>query len=350
MRVYTGTEKIKTGEAEFAELTEQQQIAIIGQKRFELYQNGAKLSDFIGKKKTEFGEVPIIKNLNNIAFSSSKTVSKPTVKPKKEKPSPVSNAKSAVKDLEVINQKRTAEFDKLKEDLRDLEVKIAAVLGSKNLDAIPKLYKKQNELVLKLTNFETETLRLLREPLRVKNHAQTQAVFLSRFTKKEQDLINSKFAEWNSLISKNLFENSTVGVKRHSGRAYHLAGTIFLLSDTPTHTYIHEIAHHFELTGGIKKGDILAKSIAFLESRTKGESEQLLSILTGIRSYGRETAKPDKFFHVYAGKTYRKSDGTISATEIVSMGIEQYFKNPLELAQKDFGFFEFIYNLVRGKW
>lgn len=77
MRVYTGKEKIKTGEQEFAELTKPQQIAIIGQKRFELYGQGAKLSDFVGERKTEFGKTPVILPLNAVKFSAKKTVSKP---------------------------------------------------------------------------------------------------------------------------------------------------------------------------------------------------------------------------------------------------------------------------------
>ena len=48
------------------------------------------------------------------------------------------------------------------------------------------------------------------------------------------------------------------------------------------------------------------------------------------------------------GKLY-KQFGDQHATEILSMGLEYFYRDPVKLATEDADFFAFIYNLVRGK-
>jgi len=63
-------------------------------------------------------------------------------------------------------------------------------------------------------------------------------------------------------------------------------------------------------------------------------------------SYRRhEGTKRDKFINPYMGKDYGGR-----ASEILSMGLEYYYKDPYALAVGDPEYFDFIYNLVRGKY
>ena len=55
-----------------------------------------------------------------------------------------------------------------------------------------------------------------------------------------------------------------------------------------------------------------------------------------------EKAWFDKFIDKYMGKFYK--DG---ATEILSMGLQMFYTNPVALAKQDPEYFDFIYSVVR---
>ena len=58
---------LETGEELFKKLTAAQKKAILGEKRFELYETeNLKLADFVGERKTAFGVSPYIKNLADL--------------------------------------------------------------------------------------------------------------------------------------------------------------------------------------------------------------------------------------------------------------------------------------------
>ncbi len=62
--------KSATGAERFAQLTQAQQIAVLGAKRRELYMQGANLSDFVETFQTPFGLSRGIKNLDNVKFKA----------------------------------------------------------------------------------------------------------------------------------------------------------------------------------------------------------------------------------------------------------------------------------------
>lgn len=66
---------------------------------------------------------------------------------------------------------------------------------------------------------------------------------------------------------------------------------------------------------------------------------------TGNAAYKDEMTKVDKFSNPYMGKFY--GDPSTGATEILSMGMEMMYANPVALAQKDPEMFDFIYSVVR---
>ena len=83
-------------------------------------------------------------------------------------------------------------------------------------------------------------------------------------------------------------------------------------------TAIHELGHRYER---VVPG-ILDEEKAFYEKRTKGEDLEWLG-----RGYAKhEKTRKDDFIHPYMGKDYGGS-----AFELVSMGFEDAYTNPLEL-------------------
>lgn len=86
-------------------------------------------------------------------------------------------------------------------------------------------------------------------------------------------------------------------------------------------TAIHELGHRFE---DVKKSSIVAQETEFYKKRTAGESLEWLG-----RGYGRdEKTRRDQFLHSYMGKDYGGS-----AYELVSMGFEYAYTDPVQLAK-----------------
>jgi hypothetical protein len=107
-------------------------------------------------------------------------------------------------------------------------------------------------------------------------------------------------------------------------------------------TYIHEIGHWLE-----RNPTVLARSVAFLESRSGSETARWLG-----SGYNRsEVAIFDKWMNPYTGKLYRRGGigkWGVDATEILSMGLETLYRDPVGLAMKDPEFFDFLIGFLRG--
>lgn len=110
--------------------------------------------------------------------------------------------------------------------------------------------------------------------------------------------------------------------------------------------FVHEFGHAIEnaiSTTYSPKNHVLNASTRFWERRTAGE--QFTKIYRG------EHGKRDKFSNHYMGKVYPnrvENIQRISSTEIVSMGIEELFSNPVGFARSDPDYFDFIVDLLRG--
>lgn len=124
-------------------------------------------------------------------------------------------------------------------------------------------------------------------------------------------------------------------------RAYYQGLTVYLPKNASRETIVHELGHWFEDT---TKG-ALDRSLKFLERRTKGEELKKLNEIKKTAGAYRphEVAREDKFLNAYMGKDYGGK-----YTEIVSMGMQLFFENPLTLLTKDPDYFKFIYYTLRG--
>ena len=119
--------------------------------------------------------------------------------------------------------------------------------------------------------------------------------------------------------------------------------TIYLAKNESVSTIIHEVIHDLEN----RYPRVLEKTEAFLKKRAGNQKPQKLSKLTGDKRYrANEIAYEDKFQKLggshYEGKIYK------GATELLSMGAERLYENPLLFAQQDPEYFDFVMEVFHG--
>ena len=107
----------------------------------------------------------------------------------------------------------------------------------------------------------------------------------------------------------------------------------------------HEYGHHVEG----RHMDIADMNMRWLESRSKTKKPEWLGKITGIRGYDRsEVAYRDNFISPYVGKVYQKPESFNIASEVFSMGFEN-FASPggmLDLYLKDREHFDLIVGTI----
>ena len=158
---------------------------------------------------------------------------------------------------------------------------------------------------------------------------------------REKPFFKNAIKEFSKLIDKESTGVMFPRVGKTATRSFYSKGSIYIGKPSilyeNTETVVHELGHWLEDMNPKVHESIMA----FYKKRTKGEG--LVRLLDG---YGAdELTRKDKFIDVYMGKDYEGK-----ASEILSMGLGEFYKNPYRLAIKDPGYFDFIYNLVRGKY
>ncbi len=157
--------------------------------------------------------------------------------------------------------------------------------------------------------------------------------------------VNKAKDEFNKLFSKDiLWDRYKIDIEflKSNERAFAspAQAEISITRDQEERVIIHEMAHVLEVRGGL-----LDKVLAFYDRRTAGDKLKKMSDITGNKAYrANEVARRDKFLSAYMGKDYGRSN-----TEIVSMGLEYMYAEPARLAKEDPDYFDFIYELVRGR-
>lgn len=114
---------------------------------------------------------------------------------------------------------------------------------------------------------------------------------------------------------------------------------VMMGSDDPAEV-IHEASHWLEE----KVPGVRAEVEAFYKKRTEGEKLVKMKDVTGNAGYrDDEVTRVDKWLNPYMGKEYK------NASEILSMGMEMMYRNPVYLAKNDPEMFDFIYSVVRRR-
>lgn len=155
----------------------------------------------------------------------------------------------------------------------------------------------------------------------------------------------------NGIIPDNVLDNRPINIYQTGAvRASQSGQSINLHNNERIGTIIHETAHQLEENNP----QMLINSLAFAKSRTEGEKQKALNkIASGYRR--DEYCKPDKFFDPYCGKLYTLFggrdrsfvDGT--ASEIMSMGLQHLFEDPINFAKEDREYFDFVISNLRGE-
>ena len=180
--------------------------------------------------------------------------------------------------------------------------------------------------------------------------------------KSREDLAHSMSEFVGRVVSKEMTPTAVCHVEAYSGRAYQIGNRIYVAGDDDLGTYVHEYAHFIE--EHIPHAHRRCQQ--FLKMRCERDPDAQIVRLNDIVSGGRygsdEVCIADKFFKPYCGKLYdykKGEDGKpklnaagdgydVSATEILSMGLEKVFRDPKGFYDKDREYFDFIVNLLQG--
>jgi hypothetical protein len=112
---------------------------------------------------------------------------------------------------------------------------------------------------------------------------------------------------------------------------------------------VHELAHHIECSDP----EILQASKDFIRSRIDpDEVPQSLNKLMGARRDRRDAiAYEDKWAELgnspYAGRVYLGSLDAANATEVLTMGLQRLYEDPIGFAKQDPDYFKFILSALR---
>lgn len=150
---------------------------------------------------------------------------------------------------------------------------------------------------------------------------------------------------WAYRVEDDMLGRSSADFSRSYQRKAGNRGEIFMSANANVRTYIHEMAHTIEQ----QNPDILRRCVEFREYRTQNERPRRLSEITGNPAYdSSEVAKPDNFYSPYVGKTYKNINGQDTATEVLSMGVELLYADPVAFQRDDPEYFDFIVAILRG--
>lgn len=147
---------------------------------------------------------------------------------------------------------------------------------------------------------------------------------------------------FNNLVSADIYAPGGPKFERFDEREHYSNSTktVYVGANTKPSVVAHEVGHWLEYTSPAMR----KKVEAFFTRRTVGESTRQL---TG-KPEG-ETGKEDNFLNTYMGREYFNDNGTRRSSEIVSMGIQYLYEDPLLLARRDPDYFDFMFLLLRGK-
>lgn len=309
-------------------------------------------SDILGRcqknliKNTQNQALKLLYNLKNGGLSN-QPPSKNTLNELPKKPL---NSQSAIKELLLLEP----ELDEINKQIKKQQKVLFESSGLTNND-----YTTLEQSIENLKDKKINLFNKARELLYVENPATLKANVGSvydRYNRKEtgDTAKPNKIKEWenglnefNKLIGVPTLNADTIqisGLKSknaNESRSFFIAkeSRIVLSDKADTSIIIHEIGHYLES----KDSSLFGKVKDFYNKRTANDKIEKLKDITSHPYGNNEITKKDKWIDPYMGKIY--SDG---GTEILSMGLEYYYHNPIKFAKKDPEYFEFIYNAVRG--
>lgn len=141
-----------------------------------------------------------------------------------------------------------------------------------------------------------------------------------------------------------------VELHQKAGRAYHNNGKVVLAPTSPAKTHAHEIGHAIEQ----QTPRMVEDAISFRTARIWEAATETVKMKKQFPGHGygaEETGNKDSFDRYFgkdSGAFYCGKEYGFRATEIISMGVEALFDDPIKFAQKDPEYFKFIVGILRG--
>lgn len=245
-------------------------------------------------------------------------------------------------ELEPLYERQAALLTRYRQATTDAERARIDAEGATLGNRITAIQDRRQVHIDNMLRIERRRDEQIRESVYVRNAAQNTLSWEGRPRKATQEQWTAGMDAFNRLVDRSVWSGNDVPVVRldAGARAYHQAGKIYITTTEDVGTIVHEIGHAFERGSGV-----LDRVLAFYDRRTAGDELEQLSALTGNRGYGpTERARRDRWLDPYMGKSYGRR-----ATEIVSMGLEYMHNDPRRLATDDPDYFDFIFDLVRGR-
>ena len=258
-------------------------------------------------------------------------------------------------DIETQRQKLKEQHKAVIRDVNDIK-------NNKNIDQADEHYNKEwtQESQKLLENYNNFTKKVAREFIYVADDVKSQIKEkiigvvnptnlkkIKSTTPQHTSKVRKALDDFERMIGVDYVKGKEIEVAiinpaaAKSQRAFALGNAIYISEKNPNKIIIHEAAHVIERS----YPDIHKKIQKFFNERTKGDKWEPLRKLTGSEFYGaNEVAKKDRWINPYMGK--RTSKGN---SEILSMGMEMMYTDPVGFAKKDPDYFAFIYDTLRGK-
>jgi hypothetical protein len=236
------------------------------------------------------------------------------------------------------------EATRLRGEIEQHNRQSGAAVEAGDHDAAQKYMNLEAKARTQLRDIENEQRQRIRQDiLYVETPAKFSHRFITNFKARRKAGYQEGLEEFAKLVGTGTLDGKSVGVRGGGqGRSfYSLKNEIAMGTHAGVKTTIHELGHWLE---GVDP-DIHRKALEFYDRRTAGEQLEWLG-----PGYGRdEMTRKDRFLSAYMGKEYmNRRTRERYASEIISMGIEYLWGDPVDFAQRDPEYFDFIYDLLRG--
>lgn len=176
--------------------------------------------------------------------------------------------------------------------------------------------------------------------------------FKSGTKKKELREKSNEAAKWlNRVIPDDAPVDLEFELKYEKGRAYAQpkARTIHMDESHDVGIHVHEIAHIIER----HVGDSEAAARAMRHKMSEGQRAEHLRTMTGDNGFkdwevsaGNKVGGFEQRNAAYVLKYYEGNEHT----EVISMGVEQLYRDPIKLADQNPEYFDFLVNVLRGNY
>jgi len=344
----------ETGAAWFARQPEAAQRAILGPAKFDLYQRGRiTLNDLVGvRDDPRWGRAVYERGVGELESNRDKPAGRPTQAP--PKPPATTPAASARERLEHVAKRTKAKQADLKQDIAALvqerdeleRTKFVAPTQAERTAARVRLNEVKTRLQRAREHYDkldAEYPELLREQLYTRNPARVQAFITQGVPDTQRPEIEKAIRAFERMVE---HKTTQLTVETTVNNSYYVVGTnAFRLRNTAdAATVIHEMGHWLEDINPTVRD----AARAFLDRRTAGEKDiPLYQYNPKYLNEPKKVTRPDQFRDYYVGRQYRNAAGEYTGTEVLSMGLEWFYSDPLGFARDDPDMFDFIYTIVR---